>query len=420
MTKVFKFGGASVKDAAAIRNITHLIKNFATPNELLIVVSAIGKTTNALEALWDSYLNKNEWEKKLEELKQYHLDIIKELFEQGHLAFTTLDYLFHQLKDTLLNKTYTDNYDKSYDQIISFGEMLSTNLVSLYLNSQNVACELIDARNYIKTDTTWREGKVDLAWTENLVQKELKQILERKIIVTQGFIGGTMGTKTTTLGREGSDFSAAIFAYCLQAESVTIWKDVPGILNADPKLIEGTQLYDTLSYTEAAEMTFYGANVIHPKTIKPLANRNIPLYVKSFVNPEKSGTCINAEATNKKITTIIFMHNQVMVTFGVKDLAFITEENLGKILHIFTQLNIKINLMQSSAVSLLICTENHANRIEKLNEYLQDEFNIQIEENLQLITILSPDDEAIAKSVKNREIVLEQKTSQHLRLVVRS
>ena len=373
--RIFKFGGASVKDADAVRNVAKIIKEYGSTTNTLVIVSAMGKTTNALEVLLEQFLDKENitenYLNTLNNLKNYHLEIIEKLFSeqktQKNLVFTTLNYLFLQLQDKLENKINLANYDESYDQIISFGEVISTQIVSLYLNEENINNEWVEAKNFIKTDNTWREGKVDLVWTENLVSRELVPILAQKIVITQGFLGGTLGNKTTTLGREGSDFSAAIFAYCLHTQqitpSVTIWKDVPGILNADPKIIKNTQMYDTLSYREAAEMTFYGANVIHPKTIKPLENRQIPLYVKSFINPENAGTCIknidnnidnqnidNKEVSNK-IPTIIFKPNQALVSFAVKDLTFITEENLGLILSAFTQFNIKINLMQSTAVS---------------------------------------------------------------------
>jgi len=418
MFKIFKFGGASVKDVEAVRNVAHIIREFGATNNLLVVVSAMGKTTNALERLLNNFVEQKDWLEEYELLKKYHLEIVEKLFSRDHLIFTALDYLFLQLKDTLLNKIKIAQYDESYDQIVSFGEMISTQILSYYLKEQKIDNEWIEAKDYIKTDTTWREGKVDLPWTENLVKRELQPILQEKIIVTQGFLGGTLGNKTTTLGREGSDYSASIFAYCLDAESVTIWKDVPGILNADPKKIADTQLYNTLSYIEAAEMTFYGANVIHPKTIKPLANKNIPLYVRSFVEPSESGTCIDGVASQKQTPTIIFKPSQVLLTFSVKDLAFITEENLSKILHTFTQLNCKINLMQSSAVSFSICTDYQAHRIERICEFLEEEFAIKEEKNVQLLTVLYYEEPTLEKLLTSYQQVLEQKTPLYYRAVV--
>ncbi len=418
MLQVFKFGGASVKDAEAVKNVAYIIKNFAQEKQLLVVISAMGKTTNHLEAVFQKFLQNQDWRESLSELYQYHYRICASLFPEKHLVFSTLEYYFLQLETTLLKKVQADKFDESYDQIVCFGELISTQILSQYLTLENIENEWIDARNFIKTDTTWREGKVDLDWTAQLVQRELKPILNEKIIITQGFLGGTLGNKTTTLGREGSDYSASIFAYCLDAEKVSIWKDVAGVLNADPKKITDTKLYGTLSYREAAEMTFYGANVIHPKTIKPLANKNIPLYVKSFIEPQKDGTCIDGIASPQETPTIIFKPNQVLLHFAVKDLAFITEENLSKILHTFTQCNAKINMMQSSAVSLSICTDFKAEKIEKILTDLAEEFEIRQDIGLQVLTILYYQEKMLADFVQAYEKILEQKTKVYYRAVI--
>lgn len=417
--QVFKFGGASVKDAEAVKNVAYIIKNFAQEKQLLVVISAMGKTTNHLEAIFQKFLQNQDWEESISELYQYHYCICTSLFPEKHLVFSTLEYYFLQLKNTLLKKIQTDKFDESYDQVVCFGELISTQIVSQYLLAENIENEWIDARNFIKTDTTWREGKVDLDWTAQLVQRELKPILNEKIIITQGFLGGTLGNKTTTLGREGSDYSASIFAYCLDAEKVSIWKDVAGVLNADPKKIADTKLYETLSYREAAEMTFYGANVIHPKTIKPLANKNIPLYVKSFIEPQRAGTCIDGIASPQATPTIIFKPNQVLLHFAVKDLAFITEENLSKILHTFTQSNAKINMMQSSAVSLSICTDFRAEKIEKIVKDLAEEFEIRQDTGVQVLTILYYQEKNLDNFAGRYEKILEQKTKIYYRAVIK-
>ena len=417
--QVFKFGGASVKDAEAVKNVAYIIKNFAQENQLLVVISAMGKTTNHLEAVFQKFLLNQDWKESLSELYEYHYRICASLFPEKHLVFSTLEYYFLQLETTLLKKVQADKFDESYDQIVCFGELISTQILSQYLTLENIENEWIDARNFIKTDTTWREGKVDLDWTAQLVQRELKPILNEKIIITQGFLGGTLGNKTTTLGREGSDYSASIFAYCLDAEKVSIWKDVAGVLNADPKKIADTKLYETLSYREAAEMTFYGANVIHPKTIKPLANKNIPLYVKSFIEPQKDGTCIDGIASPQETPTIIFKPNQVLLHFAVKDLAFITEENLSKILHTFTQCNAKINMMQSSAVSLSICTDFKAEKIEKIVTDLAEEFEIRQDRGVQVLTILYYQEKTLGEFAKIYENILEQKTKMYYRAVIK-
>lgn len=417
--QVFKFGGASVKNAEAVRNVAHIIQNFGTPTHLVVVVSAMGKTTNALEQLLNSYFAKSDWESQLQNIQQYHFEITERLFPENHLIFTALEYLFLQLKDNLLHKTNAEKYDESYDQVICFGEIIATHIVSQFLQEQGIKNEWVDIRNFIKTDTTWREGKVDFAWTEQLLKREVLPILQEKIVVTQGFLGGTLGNKTTTLGREGSDYTASVLAYLLDAEKVTIWKDVPGILNADPKKVPDTQLYETLSYTEAAEMTFYGANVIHPKTIKPLANKNIPLYVRSFLEPHKAGTCIDGITSPQNTPTIIFKPNQVLLKFGIKDLAFITEENLSKILHIFTQTNAKIHLLQSSAVSLWIATDYQEHKIPKIIDFLSEEFAISQTCNVQLLTILYYNEKTLQSILPKFDLILEQKTEQTYRAVVR-
>ncbi|GAB4135128.1 MAG: aspartate kinase [Raineya sp.] len=417
--QVFKFGGASVKDAEAVKNVAYIVKNFGQNKQLLVVVSAMGKTTNHLEAIFQKFLKQEDWKAKLAELYSYHQAICENLFSEKNLIFSTLEYYFLQLESSLLKKVQQEKFDESYDQIVCFGELISTQIVSQYLISQNIENEWIDARNFIKTDTTWREGKVDLDWSEKLVERELIPILREKIIVTQGFLGGTLGNKTTTLGREGSDYSASIFAYCLNAEKVVIWKDVAGVLNADPKKIADTKLYKTLSYREAAEMTFYGANVIHPKTIKPLANKNIPLYVKSFIEPQKDGTCIDGISSPQATPTIILKPNQILLHFAVKDLAFITEENLSKILHTFTQSNAKINMMQSSAVSLSICTDFRAEKIEKIVKDLSEEFEIRQDEEVQVLTILYYQEKNFQDFLGQYEPILEQKTKTYYRAVVR-
>lgn len=416
--QVFKFGGASVKDAEAVKNVAYIIKNFAEEKQLLVVVSAMGKTTNHLETIFKKFLQQENWKQELISLQNYHQAICQKLFSQEHLIFKIVEYYFLQLETTLLKKVQAERFDESYDQVVCFGELLSTQIVSQYLLQEGIDNEWIDARNFIKTDTTWREGKVDLDWTAQLVQRELIPILKEKIIITQGFLGGTLGNKTTTLGREGSDYSASIFAYCLDAQKVSIWKDVAGILNADPKKIAHTQLYETLSYQEAAEMTFYGANVIHPKTIKPLANKNIPLYVKSFIEPQKNGTCIDGIASPQQTPTIIFKPNQTLLHFAVKDLAFITEENLSKILHTFTQSNAKINMMQSSAVSLSICTDFREEKIEKIIKDLSEEFEIKQDAGVQVLTILYYQEKLLDEFTSTYKKILEQKTQTYYRAVV--
>ncbi len=420
MIRVFKFGGASVKDAASVRNVAHIIQNYHQEGGLLVVVSAMGKSTNALEALWQAARQTvPSYEEGLEALKQMHEEIAAALLPAAHSLHVQLASTFAHL-EVLLQEAQSLPEDQCYDQIIAFGELISTQIVSAYLAEVGISAKYIDAREYIKTNQQWREAQVDFVWTEQLIKQELSALLQSHILITQGFIGGTLGGQSTTLGREGSDYSAAIFAYCLDADSLTIWKDVPGILNADPKKIPDSHLFEALSYREAAEMTFYGATVIHPKTIKPLANKGIPLYVKSFLEPHKAGTRISEAAASVVSPSIILKEGQSLLTFVVKNLAFITEENLRKILHEFTRLHIKINLMQSSAVSFSVCTEASTTQVRALSESLQQDFEVQLLQDLELITVMHYSPKSLQKATEGKTLLLEQKTQQHYSAVARS
>jgi aspartate kinase len=409
--QIFKFGGASVKDAAAFRNVRFIVQHYSVPGELVLVVSAIGKTTNALETIFSKAHGNLVYEEDFLKLKHYHFSVAQELFLQpDNRVFTHLENLFGNLEEKLQNLV-PDKFDQQYDQIISFGELLASTLLHHYLKTENLPAVWLDCRKYIQTDSTWREGKVDWTWTEKLIQRDLPEILSHgNIIVTQGFIGGTSDGQTTTLGREGSDYSAAIFAYCLRAEKMTIWKDVAGLLNADPKIFPNTVRYPQISYQETIEMAYYGASVIHPKTIKPLADRQIPLYVKSFLDPESEGTRIGICPHEKLAPAFILKQNQCLISFGVKDFSFISEQNLSTIFHVLSELRIKINLMQNSAISFSICTDYDGNRLEKLIEILRDQFAIQYNQPLQLFTIKNYDSESIRNLTSGKEILLEQRT----------
>ncbi|HEY0900074.1 MAG TPA: aspartate kinase, partial [Sphingobacteriaceae bacterium] len=350
MTEVFKFGGASVKDAAGVRNVAEIVA-LHREKKLLIVVSAMGKTTNALEELTEAYVNhKDHAHELLENVKQYHQVILDELFALQHPIHDKVANLFVEI-DWVLEDEPHDDYDFNYDQIVSVGELVSSKIISSYLNDQGLKNAWVDARSYIQTDNTYREGKVNWEKTSALIEQKLPQILEEQYIVTQGFIGGTSENFTTTLGREGSDYSAAIFASCLPASSVTIWKDVPGVLNADPKLFADTQKYGELPYSEAIEMAYYGASIIHPKTLKPLQNARIPLFVRPFSTPQESGTVVKESTIQIDLPAVIVKHNQVLISLSTKDLSFITEDHLSSIFRAFAQLAIKVNVMQSSALS---------------------------------------------------------------------
>jgi aspartate kinase len=416
--KVYKFGGASVKNSEGVKNLTRIIKKYGK-KPLVTVVSAMGKTTNALEELTSLAYNNQDLSQQLEKLQNFHLQMVSELIEDAsHPIHTDVTKIFEHLNELLVNDNYRLSYGMYYDQVVSQGEILSTVIINHYLVFSGVNSIWFDAREVIKTDEAFREGTVDWVLTEKLVKEKVEPLLGKSIVLTQGFIGSSLTNLTTTLGREGSDFSAAIFATCLNATSVTIWKDVPGILNADPKLIAATVKFDELSYNEAAEMTYYGAQVIHPKNIKPLANKNIPLLVKSFDHPEEKGTLIHGIESGNLPPTIVFKFNQHLISFHVKDLTFIDESNLSMIFHSLDRLNIKINLMQNSAISFSICVDYNEQKISELYKALQYVFDIRYNKDLTMITIKNYDQKTIDELSEGKNILLEQKTRNTYQIVV--
>lgn len=417
---VYKFGGASVKDAEAFRNLAHIVHNYGKGQQLLLVVSAMGKTTNALEELLRLANGRQNFEEAFLSLRQYHQQVAEELFaEPGHPVYRHLDHLFELLHLQLAAMQPTDAFDKLYDQTVCYGELFSSTILHHFLQQQGLANTLLDSRKYIQTDTNWREGRVDWAWTEKLIRRDVPGLLEQGLVVTQGFLGGTNNGLTTTLGREGSDFSAAIFAYCLGANAMCIWKDVEGLLNADPKHFEDTVRYPEISYQETIEMAYYGASVIHPKTIKPLANKKIPLYVKSFLNPAGEGTKICDCRFEVSAPAYIIKENQCLISFGVKDFAFISEQNLGTIFNALSELRIKLNLMQNSAISFSICTDYHPERLHRLIETLHDQFIIHYNTELRLYTIKNYDTDSLNRMLQGKEVLLEQRTRTTFQFVSR-
>ncbi|MBX0333061.1 aspartate kinase [Pontibacter sp. HSC-14F20] len=420
--KVFKFGGASVKDARALQNLAQIVSAQGGKEELLLVVSAMGKTTNALEQVYDLTTAGKDFGDALDQSRQYHLAIVNELFpNREHPVYGRLEHLFAQLQQVLQASKgqSVTNHDKGYDQVVSFGELLSSVIVHYFMQDQGIANAWVDSRKYIQTDSSWREARVDWAWTERVIKRDLPAILSQQLIVTQGFLGGTNNGLTTTLGREGSDFSAAIFAYCLDAEGLYIWKDVAGLLNADPKRFAHTVRYRELDYQETVEMAYYGASVIHPKTIKPLANKSIPLYVKSFLDPTAEGTKICDCRFEKLAPAYIVKDNQCLVSFSAKDFTFISEKNLGTIFNALSELRLKINLMQNSAISFSICTDYNEERLHKLLDTLTDQFTIHYNTRLQLFTIKNYDNESIQEITKGKEILMEQRTRTTFQVVCR-
>ena len=417
--EVFKFGGASVKDADGIKNVVKII-GLHLDKSLVIVVSAMGKITNALEELTDAFVQKADNSVEIfEKIKDFHHQILIDLFEDGnHPIFDDVANTFLEI-DWMLEDEPHPEYDFNYDQIVSIGELVSSKILSAYLNFSGLSNTWLDARGCIHTDNTYREGKVDWAKTRQNIQKCVAGITPNYLTVTQGFIGGTSENFTTTLGREGSDYTAAIFASCLDCPSVTIWKDVPGVLNADPKWFDKTEKIDQLSYQDAIELTYYGATVIHPKTIKPLQNKNIQLFVRSFLNPQEAGTVISNLENNAPIASFIFKMNQVLISIFPKDFSFIVEENLSHIFQLFHNHSIKINTMQNSAMSFSVCVDQHEQKLHALISDLKEEFKVKYNSNLEMVTIRWYDQNTIDRVTENKRVLLEVKSRHTCQIVMK-
>jgi len=391
--KVFKFGGASVKDAAGIRNLSRIVER--EKDDLIVVVSAFGKTTNALEKVFRSWLdNDKAYKDHLDNIYSYHATVTGELFPSGDSAKERVDMSFSKLKN-YLNKPGRSDYDFEYDQIVSYGELWSTLIVSEFLNKSGIKNEWIDIREILVTDERFRDANV--LWEESAIRtKSVFDFSNSKLFVTQGFIGGTLSGNATTLGREGSDYTAALLANMLDAESVTVWKDVPGLLNADPRWLSDARKLDQMSYREAVEMTFSGAKVIHPKTIKPLQNKGIPLYVKSFISPDEKGTMVVAEPQLREILPVfIKKENQLLISFLPRDFSFVMGDNLGRIFHLFLEYGIKVNLVEASAVSIDVCVDNEKAKVENLLAFLKDEYSAVYNEDVEILTIRHYDSGAV-------------------------
>ncbi len=421
--KVFKFGGASVKDAEAVKNVGNVIKRFSG-EPLVVVVSAMGKTTNALEVIMLSFSqNTHQLTPKLiDELETYHTTIIHDLPLASPAALLAeVGSLFEGLR-TSTCQDFEGDFDFHYDQIISLGEVLSTKIIAAFLASMGFKSAWVDARKLIRTTNRWREASVNWEVTEVLIQSKMNQVLDQgnEILVTQGFVGHSPEGHTTTLGREGSDFTAAIFAYCLDAADVTIWKDVPGMLNADPKYFDNTVLLEKISFKEAIELAYFGASVIHPKTIQPLKRKKIPLYIKSFLNPEATGSIIQESLEyDDHIPSFIFKMDQVLISLTPKDFSFIVEENLERIFGHLNKKKIRVNLMQNSAVSFSFVVDRSKIDLDKLVRYFQTDYIVRYNENLELVTIRHYDEPTLKRVTVGKNVILEQKSRQTARLVIK-
>lgn len=408
-----------MNSASAVKNMAHIVEQYYG-EPLLVVVSAMGKTTNLLEKLVpQNEMLPPDFAENFDKLTDYHTEIAQQLFgNQSDGIIAKLNMFFEQIHDRIVNASFDYNYN--YDQIVSFGELMSTTIVSEYLNFKNMENKWLDVRSIIKTDDRYREGKIDWQLTQSASDKLLKPLFNvHKMIVTQGFIAGSAMGATTTLGREGSDYSASILSYCLGAELMTIWKDVPGFLNADPKYFEKTVKIEHIPYNEAIELTYFGASVIHPKTLKPLQNKHIPLLVKSFITPDEEGSTIGDFKTIKPRTPLyIFKNNQILLSILPKDFSFIAEDNLQAIFGTFAQTGLKINMMQNSALSFSVCLDNIDMIFEKLIPLLKKSFKVRYNTGLQLITIRYYNDDIIRSIVGQRNILLEQRSRSTVQILV--
>jgi aspartate kinase len=416
--KVYKFGGASIKDSDGIKNLLEIVSK--EKSELVIVVSASGKTTNALEEILKEWFDDDpHYIKLLDGLLEYHFSILHGLLFEPESDAVGLVYTTIEMLKEYFIEAKRDYYDFVYDQVIPYGELLSSIIVFEYLKPRLKGVELVDIRDCIKTDNRYRDANID--WAESVTRtNSFFNFLNTRIYITQGFIGGTAEGDTSTLGREGSDYTAAVIGNMLNAESVTVWKDVPGILNADPVWMPDAMLLNEISYREAVEMTFSGAKVIHPKTIKPLHNKKIPLFVKSFINPTADGTIIKSDAVLKKVIPVfIKKENQILITILPRDFSFVMDENLSRIFHVFTLHGIKVNLVEASAVSIDVCVDDERQRIDTLIENMNLEFALVYNENVELLSIRHYTPSAVNKITEGREILLEQRTRSTVRFVVR-
>ena len=415
--KIFKFGGASVKDAEGVKNVLNVLKTVGH-DDVLIVISAMGKMTNALEVVIKNYFDKSsEFNASLQEVKKYHNQILMDLFEdEDHDVYFAVNSHLADL-EYFLRSNKSPNYSFVYDQVISYGEIISTTIVSHYFNEQGLNNNWLDVRDFIKTDNNYRDGNVDWEQTQKLISKGVKK---KNLNITQGFLGSDENNFTTTLGREGSDYTAAIFAYCLGAESVTIWKDVPGVMNADPRYFENAILLNQISYREAIELAFYGASVIHPKTLQPLQRKEIPLFVKSFINPLLPGTSVSKGADlDPHIPCFIIKKNQLLLSLSSLDFSFMMEDHMSEIFALFAEYKIKVNLIQNSAISFSVCIEDKYGNFEALKNSLAKKFKISFNENVSLYTVRHFDEEASQIIEKNKTILLKQISRGTLQVVTK-
>ena len=414
MYKVFKFGGSSIKDVANIINVSNILKSYSN-DELVIIFSAMGKVTNMLEDVVELYIQKNGKPSiALQKVKNFHFDILNALFDQDHLIFEEINNLFVEIEWVLEEDPYND-YGYVYDQIVSIGEFLSTKIMSAYLNNIGFHNNYLDARDIIKTDNSYRNAKIDWETTTTCI----KSMIKAKHCITQGFVGCTSENFTTTLGREGSDFTAAILAYGIEAKEVVIWKDVPGMMNADPKYFQHSKVLETISFDEAIELAYFGAKVIHPKTIQPLKKKKIPLRVRSFIEHKNKGSQIAEDVlTFPEVPSIIIKENQILISISDRSLSFIVETHMSKIFGLLAKHSVSVNVMQNSAVSFSVCVDDDKYKIPQLISDLQKDFEVYYNKNLTLYTVRNYTKDVVNDFFNGKEILLEQRSRNTLQLVV--
>lgn len=416
--QVYKFGGASVKNPEAVRNVANILaKQKGQP--VLVVVSAMGKITNKLEEVARAHAAQNgKVSEKLNVVKKFHYDFCKELFGESHPVYDELNDIFVTIEWVIEDEP--EEYDYTYDQIVSCGELLSTKIVSAYLKEQNLQNQWLDARDVIRTDELYRDAWV--LWDETVAaarQYAFPPLEEGKFVITQGFIGSTADNNTTTLGREGSDYTAAIFSFCLDAESMSIWKDVPGVLTADPRIFENVTKLDRLSYREAIEMTYYGAKVIHPKTIKPLQNKNIPLYVKSFVEPEGSGTLITTEVNVNYPPMVAVEKEQALIQVSPRDFSFVAEHHMSFLFQEIAAKRLQVNMMQNTAISFDICVNHIDNRVEEFKKSIEKDYKVDVNHGLELVTIRHHNSKLVKELKDGKIMMMEQRIRDTVQLVMK-
>ena len=415
--KIYKFGGASIKDSDGVKNLLSIL-NIKKIEKTLLVVSAMGKTTNNLEQVVDNYFNnKNNLDFSLKEVYDYHYQILENLFENSdHNIFREIKLIFRNIKE-FLDKNKSPNFSFVYDQVVSNGELISSKIICEFLNNNGVSINWIDAREIIKTDSKFRGANVNWKETKSKISKNIDI---NQLNITQGFIGSDNNNFTSTLGREGSDYSAAIIAFCLNAKSLTIWKDVPGVLNCDPKVFKNPVLLENISYSEAIELAFYGASVIHPKTLQPLQKKEIPLLVKSFYDPNSNGTKITRGIKiNPKVPCFIVKNNLSLIKLSSLDFSFIVEENISEIFQELHDNKIKVDLTQNSAISIYLCIEDKYSQLDNLISKLKAKFIVKCIENVDLFTIRHFDKDSSKRVLRNHNLILEQRTNEVLKLVVK-